>query len=80
MDEHFNYYIKTMLELVEEVPGWLSRLSIQLLILLISAQVSRFMGSSHVLGSALAAQSLLGILSLPLSLSLPCSHLLSLSK
>ena len=78
MDELFNYYIKTMLELVEEVPGWLSRLSIQLLILLISAQVSQFMGSSPVLGSALAAQSLLGIL-FP-SLSAPPRFMLSQNK
>ena len=55
------------------VPGWLSRLSIRLLI---SAQVmiSRFLRSSPVLGSVLTAWSLLRIFSLPLSLSLLLSH------
>ena len=61
-------------------PGQLSQLSIRLLI---SAQaiISRFVGSSPESGSALAAWSLLGILSLSLPLSLPllCSHALSLS-
>ena len=54
--------------------GWLSWLSI-----LTSAQVmiSRFVGSSRLLGSALTAQSLLGVLSL--SLSLCPSPALSLS-
>ena len=47
-------------------PGWLSQLSIQLLI---SARVmiSEFMESSPALGSVLTAWSLLGILSPPLS-------------
>ena len=47
-------------------PGWLRRLSVRLSI---SARVvsSRFVRSSPELGSALAAWSLLGILSLPLS-------------
>ena len=56
-------------------PGWLSPLSIQLLI---SAQVriSQFMSSSPALGSVLAVQSLLGILSLPAP---PLLHTLSLS-
>ena len=48
--------------------GWLSQLSIQLLILVM---ISRFISSSPTLGSALTAQSLLGILSLSLSLSSP---------
>ena len=58
-------------------PGWLSWLSIRLLI---SAQVmiSWLLRSSPVWGSALTLQSLLGILSLPLSLPLP-AHALSLS-
>ena len=58
-------------------PGWLSRLSVQLLI---SAQVtiSRFVGSSPVSGSALTVRSLLGILSLSLSLFAPPSLALSL--
>ena len=51
------------------VPGCLSQLSFQLLT---AAQVmiSRFMGSSPMLGSVLTAWSLLGIHSLPLSLPL----------
>ena len=59
------------------VPGRLSWLSAQLLI---SAQVmiSRFMSSSPTWGSALREWSLLGILSLPLSL--PPLHTLSLNK
>ena len=53
------------------MPGCLSQLSIQLLI---SAQVmiSQLVSSSPASGSALAVQGLLGILSLPLSLPLPC--------
>ena len=48
---------------------------------LISAQVmiSAFLRSSPALGSVVTAQSLLGILSLPLSLSLPRYQALSLS-
>ena len=48
-------------------PGWLSQLRVQLVI---SAQVmiSRFMGSSPTLGSALTVWSLLGILSFSLPL------------
>ena len=51
--------------------GWLSQLSVQLLI---SAQVMIlwFVSSSPASGSSPTAQSLLGILSLPLSLPLPC--------
>ena len=62
-------------------PGWLSGLSSRLLV---SAQVmiSWFVSLSPALGSARIAPSLLGILSLPLSLPLPhsCSLSLSLSK
>ena len=49
--------------------------------LLVSAQVmtSWFVGSSPALGSMLTAQSLLGIVSLPLSLPVPCSLSLSFS-
>ena len=59
-------------------PAWLSWLSVRLWI---SAQVmiSQFMGSSSTSGSVLTAQSLLEILC-PLSLPLPCSCMLSLSK
>ena len=57
--------------------GWLSWLSIQLLILA-QVMISRFMRSSPALGSVLAVQILLG-LSLPLSLSHPLLLSLSLS-
>ena len=54
---------------VTRVPGWLSWLSVRLLI---SPQVmiSQFVGLSLALGSALTAQSLLGILSPCLSLKI----------
>ena len=57
-------YIKVI---VVREPGWPSQLSIQLLI---SAQVmiSQFLGLSPLSGSALSAQGLLEIFSLPLSL------------
>ena len=60
-------------------PGWLSWLS------MISAQVmiSWFMGSSPALGSVLTVQSLLGVLSLPLSappLLAHMVHVVSLSQ
>ena len=58
---------------MEQVPGWLSQLSIRLLI---SAQVmiSLFVGSSPTSGSVLTVQSLCGIDSpFPLSLSPPHS-------
>ena len=60
-------------------PGWLSRLNIQLLI---SAWVmsAQFVGWSLVSGSALTAQSLPGILSLPLSQPLFVSLSLSLNN
>ena len=63
------------------VTGWLSLLSFCLLILA-QVMISWFMGSSSALGSVLTAQSLLGILSLPLSLPLThsCEHALSLSQ
>ena len=53
-------------------PGWLSGLSVPLLV---SAQVmiSQFVGSSPTSGSALTAQSLLEILSLPLCPSPVCA-------
>ena len=54
-------------------PGWLSQFSVWLLVLA-QVMISRFMGSSSALGSVLAARSLLGILSLPVSLPL-CSSL-----
>ena len=51
----------------EEVPGWLSQLSVGLLV---SARVmvSWFVSSSPTLGSMLTVWSLLGTLSFPLSL------------
>ena len=50
-------------------PGWLSRLSVRLLILA-EVIISQFVGSSPTSGSALMLQSLLGILSLLLVLTL----------
>ena len=60
------------------VPGWLSQLSVQLLI---SAQVMIlcFVRSSPASGSAMSAQSLLGIHSLSLSLCPYPTHMHSLS-
>ena len=52
-------------------PGWLSQLSIELLVLA-QVMISWFMRSSPTLGSVLTLQSLLGIPSLSLSLLLPC--------
>ena len=54
------------------VHGWLSQLSIWLLILA-QVMISRFVSLSPALGSALTVQSLFGILSLPL----PHSHMYS---
>ena len=48
------------------MPGWLSQLRAGLLVWA-QVMISQFMRSSPMWGSALAAQSLLGILSLPLS-------------
>ena len=60
-------------------PGGSGRLGVRLSI---SAQViiSRLMGSSPTWGSAMTARSLLGILSLPLSLPLPRLLSVSLSR
>ena len=60
------------------MPGWLSWLSVRLLILA-QVMISRFVSLSPRLGSALTVWNLLGILSLSLSLSLPlpCSLMLS---
>ena len=49
-------------------PEWLSRLSVQLLVLA-QVMISWFMSLSPALGSVLTVQNLPGILSLPLSLS-----------
>ena len=57
----------------------LSWLSIWLLVLA-QGMISQFVSSSPTLGTMLTAQSLPGILSLPLSLPLPCLLCLSLSK
>ena len=59
-------------------PGWLSWLSVQLLVLA-QVMISRFMSSSPVSGSLLSVQSPLCILCPLLSLPLPCSHMCSLS-
>ena len=68
---------------LENYPVWGTRVA-QLVKrgLLISARVmiSQFVRVSPVSGSALRMRSLLGILSLPLSLPLPCVHARSLSK
>ena len=59
------------------VRGWLSWLSDRLLVLA-QAMISWFMSSNPVLGSVLTEQSLLGILSLSLSLCPSPAHDLSL--
>ena len=51
-------------------PGWLSRVSVRLLILA-QVMISQFMSSSPTSGSALTVQTLLWILSLSPSLSVP---------
>ena len=62
------------------MPGWLNPLSVRFLVLA-QVVISRLVGPSPVLGSALMVPSLLGILSLSFSLSPPLSRLsLSLSK
>ena len=60
-------------------PGWLSWLSVQLLVLA-QVVISRFVSSSPTLGSMLTAQSLLGILSFPLSAPPLLMLMLSLSE
>ena len=55
------------------VPGWPSWLIVWLLIS-VQVMISRFMGLSPALGSALAVQRLLGILSLCLSPAHMCAH------
>ena len=59
-------------------PGWLSQLSVRLSILA-QVVISWFMGLSRTLGSALTT-CLLGILSLPISLSFPHSQKQCLNK
>ena len=54
-------------------PGWLSQLSVRLLILA-QVMISQFLSSSPTLGSMLTVQSLLGILSRLLSAP-PLPHL-----
>ena len=53
-------------------PGWLSQLSVRLLIS-VQVMISRFVELSPASGSVLTVWSLLGILSLPLSLPLTLS-------
>ena len=60
-------------------PGWLSHLTVQLLILA-KVMISRFGRSSPASGSALMAWSLLGILSVSLSLCPSPASFLSLSQ
>ena len=55
-------------------PGWLSWLSVQLLVLA-QVKISQFVGSSLASGSVLASQSLLGILFPPHLLVLALSNL-----
>ena len=73
--------VKSIEKGVGGTPGWLSRLSTQLLVLA-QVMISRFVSSSPASGSTLTAGNLLGILSLslPLSLPLPAARTLSLSK
>ena len=61
------------------VPGWLGRLSVQLLILA-QVMISRFQSSGRALGSMLTAQNLLRILSPFLSAPPLLTLSLSLSK
>ena len=70
----YNSYV----ELYLGVPGWLSRLSTQLLVLA-QVMISLLVRSSPRSGSMLTAQSLLGILSLRLSAPPPGVHVHSLS-
>ena len=56
-------------------PGWLSRLSVRLLVS-VQVMISQFLGLNSALGSVLRVGSLLGIL----SLSLPNSRCLCLSQ
>ena len=73
-----DYQFAVIKEYNSGAPGWLSWLNAQLLI---SAQVTIlwFTNSSAMLDSVLTTQSLLEILSLPLSLPLPCSRSCPLS-
>ena len=75
-----DYYSAMRKEDIHGAPGWLSWLSVQLLI---SAQVmiSQFVGSSPASGgSSLTTWSLLGIFSFSFSLPLPLSLFLSQNK
>ena len=71
------------LEICLGAPGWLSRLSVRLLVLA-QVVISWFTSSSPALASALAVQSLLGILSLSLcpspASSLSLSHSQNVNK
>ena len=63
---------------IVEAPGWLSLLSVRLLVST-GVMISQFMGLSPVSGSALIAWSLLDILSLSFCPSPACAHLFSCS-
>ena len=75
---HLIHARMTIIKKTRGAPGWFSQLSVQLVV---SSQViiSQFVSLSPASSSTLAKQTLLGILSLPLSLPLPCSFCLSLS-
>ena len=59
---------------------WVTQLSVRLFLILAQVMISRLVGLSPASGSALTAQSLLGILSLSPSLSIPPLLSLFLSK
>ena len=73
----FHLLQKAYVNLQPGAPRWLSRLSVQLLVPT-QVMISWYVGSSSMLASVPTAWSLLGILSLPLFLTLP--HSSSLSK
>ena len=78
-EENIKYWNIRIRKKKTGVPGWLSQLSVRLLILA-QVMISRFVGWSPVSVSVLTAQSLLGSLSLSLSLWAPRpAHSLHLS-
>ena len=73
------FYVLFTIHWDSGTPGWLSWVSIWLLVLA-QVTISQFVKSSPASGFVLTAWSLLAILSLPLSLSLPCLFSLSQNK